>query len=188
MTCSRTCWASCLLSLLLISAGWAERRRDALTPPEIDQLRDTAQEPDERLKLYVKFARVRLDAIEKARTDPKETDRGRQVHDALQDFLQVYDELNDNIDTFADRKADIRKTLKAIIEADTEFQAKLRALKDSATASPGEAAQYEFVLANTLDTLDTSAQDHRDLLAEQEELAKQKKLVKPDSQDPQKVR
>jgi predicted nucleic acid-binding Zn-ribbon protein len=188
MTCSRTCLAGCLLSLLLVSGAWAERRRDALTPPEIDQLRDTAQDPDERLKLYVKFARARLDAVEKARTDPKETARGRQVHDALQDFLQVYDELNDNIDTFADRKADIRKTLKTIMEADTEFQAKLRALKDSATASPGEAAQYEFVLANAVETLDSSAQDHRQLLTEQEELAKQKKLVKPEPQGSQKVR
>ena len=39
--------------------------------------------------------------------------------------------LNDNIDTFVERKSDLRKPLKAIIEADTEFQAKLRALKSS---------------------------------------------------------
>src|SRR5512135_2117170 len=90
--------ACCFLSLLLLSAAWAERRRDPLTQPEIDQLRDTAQEPDERLKLYVKFARTRLDALEKARTDAKAGDRGRQIHDCLQDFLDLYDELNDNID------------------------------------------------------------------------------------------
>ncbi|MBZ5706466.1 MAG: hypothetical protein LAN63_14035 [Acidobacteriia bacterium] len=183
---TRHTFACCLLSLLLLSAAWAERRRDPLTPPEIDELRDAAQEPDERLKLYVKFARARLDTLEKTRTDPKVTNRGQQVHDRLQDFLDVYDELNDNIDTFADRKDDIRKTLKMIIDADTEFQAKLRALKDSATAGPEEAKQYEFLLANALDTLDSSAQDHRQLLTEQEELAKQKKLVKPDAQDSRK--
>ena len=50
----------------------------------------------------------------------------------LDDFLLLYDELNDNIDTFVDRKDDMRKPLKLMIEADTEFRAKLRALKDVA--------------------------------------------------------
>jgi chromosome segregation ATPase len=181
-------FACCLFSLLLLSTGWAERRRDPLTPLEIDQLRDTAQEADLRLKLYVKFARARLDALQQARSDPKAADRGQQTHDHLQDFLDVYDELNENVDTFADRKADIRKVLKMIIESDTEFQAKLRALKDSASARPEEAKQYEFLLANVLDTLDTSTQDHRQLLTEQEEAAKHKKLVKPDAQGSRRFR
>jgi hypothetical protein len=61
------------------------------------------------------------------------------------------------------------------VDADTEFQAKLRALKDAAGVSAEESRQYEFVLTNSLDTLDTSAEDHRKLLAEQEEAAKHKK-------------
>ena len=56
----------------------------------------------------------------------------------LDDFLLLYDELNDNIDTYVDRKDDIRKPLKVIIEADTEFQAKLRALKDAADVPAAE--------------------------------------------------
>jgi len=86
--------------------------------------------------------------------------------------------LNDNIDTFVDRKADLRKPLKNILEADTEFQAKLRALKESAAATPAEAKDYNLLLANTIDTVDSSAQDHRQLLEEQEEAAKHKKPAK----------
>jgi len=63
-----------------------------------------------------------------------------------------------------------------VIEADTEFQAKLRALKDSADVKPEEAAQYEFVLSNALDTVDTSAEDHRKLQIDLEDAAKHKKL------------
>ena len=62
-----------------------------------------------------------------------------------------------------------------MIEADTEFQAKLRALKSSANSSPSEAAQYEFLLNTALDSVDTGVTDHRKLLAEQEEAAKHKK-------------
>ena len=169
----------CLVPLLLLSAvAAAQRRRDPLTPVEIDQLRDTAQEGDERLKLYVTFARARLDMLAKARSDPKVTDRGEETRNRLQDFLDIYDELNDNIDTFVDRKADIRKALKAIIEADTEFQSKLRALKDAASVDQNELKKYEFLLTNTLETVDASVADHRQLLTEQEEAAKRKKKEK----------
>lgn len=160
---------------LLAAFGAAQRRRDPLTPPEIDQLRDTATEPELRLKLYVKFARARLASLEEKRNDPKVTDRGQATHDGLEDFLAVYDELNDNIDTYVDRKDDIRKPLKAVIEADTEFQAKLRALDSAAGATPQEKKEYQFVLSNVIETLDSSADDHRKLMAEQEEAAKHKK-------------
>ncbi len=163
---------------VLFSPALSQRQRDPLTSAEIDQLRDTALEPDFRLKLYVTFARARLTALEQARSDPKTTDRGQVTHDRLQDFLDVYDELNENIDTYVDRKSDLRKVLKAVIEGDTEFQAKLRALRDDATAKKEESVQYEFLLSNALDTLDSSAQDHRQLLTEQEEAAKHKKPAK----------
>ena len=177
MTRLRVIFAGLAL-FLLFSPTLAQRQRDPLTDPEIDQLRDTALEPELRLKLYVGFARARLAALEQARSDPKTTDRGLATHDRLQDFLDVYDELNDNIDTYVERKSDLRKPLKAVIEGDTEFQAKLRALRDDATAKKEETAQYEFLLSNALDTLDSSAQDHRQLLTEQEEAAKHKKPSK----------
>ena len=136
-------WA---LAMLLVSTAWAQRRGDPLNPNEEDQLRDAAQDPSDRLKLYIEFARTRLASLEQMRADPKVTDRAQQTRDRLQDFLDVYDELNDNIDTFVERKADLRKPLKAVIEADTEFQAKLRALKNSADANKNEAKQYDFLL------------------------------------------
>jgi hypothetical protein len=169
---------SLLYASLLLAASFAlaQRHRDPLTQPEIDQIRDASWEPRQRLTLYVQFARARLVKMEQIRADPKTKDRPKQTHDLLDAFQLLYDELNDNIDTYVDRKDDIRKPLKLIIEADTEFQAKLRALKDAADVSPAEAQQYEFVLSNALETLDTSAEDHRKLLADQEDAAKHKKL------------
>jgi hypothetical protein len=158
-----------LVVLLLLSTVWAQRRRDPLNPNEADQLRDAAQEPAARLKLYLQFARTRLASLEQMRADPKVTDRAKQTHDRLQDFLDVYDEMNDNIDTFVERKADLRKPLKAVIEADTEFQAKVRGLKSSLEASKKDAGQSDFLLTNVLETLDSSVQDHRQLLKRQEE-------------------
>jgi len=164
-----------VLLLSLIAIGWAQRRHDPLTPLEGDELRDAAQEPDTRIKLYLQFVRARLVTLEQMRADPKVTDRGQQTHDKLQNFLEVYDELNDNIDTFVGRRADLRKAVKLVIDADTEFQAKLRALQSSAEATPAEVEQYRFLLGNALEAVDGGLQDHKQLLAEQEEAAKRKK-------------
>jgi hypothetical protein len=161
--------------LIAMSAG-AQRHRDPLTQAEIDQVRDASWEPQQRLVLYVKFARERLVKLEQMRADSKTKGRAQQTHDMLDDFLLIYDELNDNIDTYVDRRDDIRKPLKVVIDADTEFQAKLRALRDAAGVLPEDAKVYEFVLSNAVDTIDSSAEDHRKLLADQEDAARQKKL------------
>lgn len=153
----------------------AQHRRDPLSQPEIDQLRDAMLDPDQRLKLYVKFARDRMTKLEQMRADPKTTNRAAQTHDILADFLSVYDELNDNVDMYVERKDDIRKPLKVVIDADTEFQAQLRAIKDSANTDAAEAKQYEFLLTNAIETVDTSADDHRKTVAEVDEYMKTKK-------------
>jgi chromosome segregation ATPase len=172
---SRIAFAAALLGAACVAAN-AQRHHDPLTQPEIDQIRDASWEPQQRLKLYVQFARARLVKLEQMRSDQKTKDRAQQTHDLLDDFQQLYDELNDNIDTYVDRRDDIRKPLKQVIEADNEFQAKLRALKDAAGVSPEEKSQYEFVLANVIESVDEAADDHRQLLEEQEEAAKHKRL------------
>lgn len=148
-----------------------------LAPAEVGQLRDAALDPDQRLKLYLKFARARLAALDQIRTDPKTapSDRPTQIHDHLQDFLNLFDELDDNIDMYVDRKEDIRKPLKAVIEADTEFQTKIRAFQDALQTAKEDTKPYEFVLSNLQDTLTSAAADHRQLMAEQEEAAKHAK-------------
>jgi uncharacterized coiled-coil DUF342 family protein len=167
--------------MFIPALGFAQRHRDPLTQAEINQVRDTSWEPRLRLPLYLQFARARLVKMEEIRSDSKTKDRAKQTHDLLDDFQLLYDELNDNIDTYVDRKNDIRKPLKLIVEADTEFQAKLRALKDAADIPRAEAQQYEFVLNNAIDTVDSSVEDHRKLVEDQEELAKHKRLVKDPS-------
>ena len=158
---------------------YAQHHAD-LTPAEVDQLRDTAMEPDRRLKFYVQFARERLAKVEQVRSDTKlsPAERANQTHDRLADFVDLYDELNDNIDTYIDRKNDIRKPLKAVMEADVDFQKRLKALQDGATAAHEDMKPYEFVLSSAIDTLNDSATDHQQLLQEQEEEAKHKQIKK----------
>ncbi|HEY6249589.1 MAG TPA: hypothetical protein VI685_06485, partial [Candidatus Angelobacter sp.] len=163
-----------LLIVLLLTMVAAARKRDPLTEAETDQLREVAMEPQNRLKLYIKFAEVRLLAIDQLRSDPKAANgRGKKIHDLLEDFTAILDEINDNLDTYEgrplnkdDRKA-FHKGLKEVIESNEKFDLKLRTLKSAEDSDPQakkEAADYQFVLADAQDALKSSGDMAREYL------------------------
>ena len=171
-----------LVSLALCIAALAAvaqvHRRDPLTSPETDALREVSMLPDQKLPLYLKYARARLASIEQVRSDPHAAQgRGRKVHDLLADFKVIMDEMDRNVDSFADQKLDFRKALKAIIQDDGEFQAKLQTLKEAAKdpAAAAEAKDYEFALLDAIDAVAGDLDNARDLLPQQEKAAAEAK-------------
>ena len=99
-----------------------------------------------------------------------------QIHDLLQDFSSLLDEIDDNVDMYSSHKTDMRKGLRLLIAADSEWALKLRSLKEQ--SPPEELEQYSFVLANAREALNDSAEGARKELQEQNELAKANKLNK----------
>ena len=161
-----------LLFLVAIPLSAQLGGREPLNETEIDKLREVAQEPDKRLKLLVEFARARLAAIDQLRSDPHSAAaRGLRVHDLLEDFTRLVDEIGDNIDDYAGRKYDLHKALKTVIDADTGFQLKLQTLKEQAAGAGAKAGSetgdYSFALQNAMEAVNLSLDDSRKLLAEQ---------------------
>lgn len=156
-----------LVLLLLVNMVAAARRRDPLTDAETDQLREVAQEPYKRLKLYIKFTDARLDAIDQLRADPKQANaRGRKIHDLLEDFSALLDEINSNLDQYEGRpmtkddRKDFHKGLKDVMGACNQWDAKLRALKSAMDNDPQtrkESADYLFVYQDAADSLKSTA-------------------------------
>lgn len=178
----RRWWQWGVLALLLAPSVAGAQRHDPLTYDEIDQLREVALEPEKRLKLLADFARLRLTAIEDARTPKKPAaenhksppeENPRSLHDLMQDFLAVYDELDENISMYEDRQSDLRKALKTVLLADGEFHARLDGLQHNLT--PPERAECDFVLSSIVDAIASGTTDHKKMLAEQEASAKNKK-------------
>ena len=165
-----------LLSLLASPAMAQTRDRDPMTEAEVDQMRETADYPDKRLTLMIHFAKERMAMIGLLRSDPPSATRPKQIYDYLQDFITLLDETDDNIDMYASHHSDMRKGLKLLIEADSEWQLNLRQLKELSPAE--ELQQYSFVLANAADTVADSAKTARETLEEQNKLAAEKKLNK----------
>lgn len=169
-----------VITLLVVFPLRAQvRDRDPLTEKEVDQLRETAIEPEKRLKLMVDFTKARMVAIEQVRSDPKMAkDRGQKLHDLLEDIASLVDEVDDNVENYNERSADLRKPLKQVVEMDSEFQGKLRELK-AASEDPKNvdaAADYKFALDDAIDSVNRSADATRKLLEEQNlKFAKKKK-------------
>jgi hypothetical protein len=164
---------SLLFAALVFPSAAQQHKRDPLTDAEVDQMREAADLPDKRLELLVKFARERVFNIESLRG---ESGKAKEIHDLLQDFTSILDEIDDNIDMYASHNADMRKGLKYVIEADSEWQLKMRQLKEKSPSD--ELQQYAFALTNTTDTLADSAKTSRETLQEQNKLAAEKKLQK----------
>ena len=119
-----------MLSLIASTALAQTRDRDPLTDAEVDQMREAADFPDKRLTLMIRFAKERIAMIGMLRSDPPSATRPKQIHDYLQDFIAILDETDDNIDMYGSHHSDMRKGLKLLIEADSEWQLKLRQLKE----------------------------------------------------------
>ena len=166
-----------LVLLLAFSSQAAAQKRDPLTDKEVDQMRETADFPDKRLETLVQFTRARIAKIDQLQSNTKMAkDRPMQIHDLLEDFTALLDEIEDNIDMYGSHKADMRKGLTLLIEADSEWQLKLRRLKEQ--SPPEELDQYSFVLTNAIEAAGDIGDDARKELQEQNQLAKDKKLTK----------
>jgi len=166
--------AKIVFILLLLSLAASARKRDPLTEAEADQLREVAMEPYKRIKLLIKFTEARLASIDQVRVDPKlGNDRGRQIHDLLEDFTNLVDEINDNLDQFEARKfekdvvKEYHKGLKELIDADARFDLKLNALKSASETDPvtkKEAPDFRFVLQDAMDSLKSNADMAREYM------------------------
>ena len=99
-------------------------------------------------------------------------DRGKRIHDLLEDFNYIADELDSNLDMYARQHSDMRKVLKEVVEAYTDWQLKLRGIKAGDQSQPKEASiaemkQYDFPLDTAIETVNAGLDSSRDLLDKQ---------------------
>ncbi|HLH05184.1 MAG TPA: hypothetical protein VKX25_20615 [Bryobacteraceae bacterium] len=132
----------CLAAIPLLAQD-----RDFLTPNEVDQVRE-AQDPNDRLALYIHFARQRMDLVEQYLAKEK-PGRSIFIHNALEDFSHIIEAIDSVADDALRHNRPIDKGMVAVIDAEKEFLDKLNKIQDN---EPKDLDRYKFVLSEAIDT------------------------------------
>ena len=147
-------FAAALLAALCAGALVCAQDRDFLTPDEVDQVRE-AQEPNDRLLLYVQFARQRMDLLQQYLAKEK-AGRSIFIHNTLEDYSQIIEAIDSVSDDALLHHRPLDKGMMAVINAEKDFLAQLNKIQDS---DPKDLDRYKFVLTQAIDT----TSDSRDL-------------------------
>jgi hypothetical protein len=126
-------WRGCVLIITLSCLSTAplpaqKEKREPLTAPQIEEIREAGIYPDDRVNLYTKFINEHADTIKGLTSRGKSPSRAQHLDNELQDFTALMDELGTNLDVYSERKSDIRKALKALNESTPRWLGILRAL------------------------------------------------------------
>ena len=122
-------FAAIPLLLLLVPTLHAQaNKREPLTEVQHDQIAEAGVDPPARILLYVKFLNEHAETIQGLIKRAHSAARAKRMDDEIGDFTALMDELGDNLDTYASRKADLRRSLKELNEGVVRWQTLLRNL------------------------------------------------------------
>lgn len=136
-----------LILLFVLALAASGQRRDFLTADEADQVR-LAQEPNLRLKLYVHFARQRLDLLEQLFAKEK-AGRSAMVHQTLEEYTKIIETMDTVTDDALKRRLEVTEGVEEVAKAGQEMLAALERFRD---AKPKDLARYEFALTTAIET------------------------------------
>ncbi len=139
-------FALCTATLLC-----AQEVRDFLTPNEVDQVRE-AQEPNDRLLLYVHFAKERMDLLQQYLAKEK-PGRSIFIHNTLEDYSKIIEAIDSVSDDALGRKVPLDKGTIAVVNAEKDFLDQLNKVQNS---EPKDLDRYQFVLQEAIDTTSDS--------------------------------
>lgn len=125
-----------LVFLALALPLHAQAKDNALSEGEIEQLREAAYVPNDRVLIFIKLLDARTKAIQDLFAHPRKPGREQDTHDLLEQFTSIADELNDNLDDYGPSHRDIRKALPKLIDATERWSSNIK--------QPPENAVYDL--------------------------------------------
>jgi hypothetical protein len=125
------CALTLLLAILCLTPPLRAQHTDsALSEKEIEELRDSAYVPADRVIVFIKFLDKRSKAVQDLFAHPRKPGREQDTHDLVEEFTSIADELNDNLDDYGPHHRDIRRSLPKLVEATDRWATALKTPPD----------------------------------------------------------
>jgi hypothetical protein len=169
--------------LALVPLRVLAQDHDSLTAVEADKLRD-AQDPSERITVYVSFQQDRLGLM--AAASDSNGDNKDSVDDLLNQYISIDNELKDWIQYQFDHEGDMRKGLRVLLDEGSKQLEMLRHIEGS--PNPGAkdyADSLREAISDMTDTLDGATQA---LAAQQKKFPEMAESAKAGAHELQKQR
>src|ERR1700689_1411790 len=157
----------CAMVVFAAPAMIGQATKDYLTPDELDQVRE-AQEPNDRIKLYVHFAKKRMDQGNQliAKDNPG---RSALIHDLLDNYTRIIEAIDTVADDALRRKLSIDKGNSVAATEEKTMSSQFQKIEES---KPKDLERYDFALKEAIDTTSDSVE-----LAEQDANARAKEIA-----------
>ena len=140
------CALTLLLAILCLTPPLRAQRTDsALSEKEIEELRDSAYVPSDRVIVFIKFLDQRSKAVQELFAHPRKPGREEDTHDLLEQFTSIADELNDNLDDYGPHHRDIRRSLPKLVEATDRWATALKTPSDDPAYSVSRKLALESI-------------------------------------------
>jgi len=143
-----------------VQQSWAQAQKDPLNEDEIDQVRELGDQPNQRIKLFVKFIEQRITAIKQLSTDKSIENRPALLRAKIEEFTRLVDELQDNLDTYDGQHADVRKALKELVPQTDKWEPTLH--------QPPSDPNYEFARKTAIEAAQSISDQAKTLQKDQE--------------------
>ena len=137
----------------------AQAKESALSEGEIEQLREAAYVPNDRVLIFIKLLDARTKAIQELFAHPRKPGREQDTHDLLEQFTSIADELNDNLDDYGPGHRDIRKALPKLLDATERWASNIK--------QPPENAVYDLSRKLALESIRDIREEATQLVEDQ---------------------
>jgi hypothetical protein len=167
------------LILLAIAPAFAQSKKDPLTDQQIEDVREAGDQPLQRIKLFVGYVDDRAKGIHTLNADPIAQNKSVRLHNLMEEFTRLSDELQDNMDNFDQQHADLRKVLKEVVDKTEEWGKILN--------EPKPGPQYDFSRKTAIDSNQSAHETAVQMLADETKyFIEEKKKEKEQEKEEQK--
>jgi hypothetical protein len=131
----------------------------ALSDAEVEKLRDTANDPPQRVLAFIVMLDDRTKPIDKLITGKRQPGREEDIHDQMEQFSSIANDLVDNLDDYGKHHYDIRKALPKLTAAIERWGTSLK--------TPPDDPAYNVSRKLALEALDDLREIAKQMIAEQ---------------------